>query len=75
MDEHVAAGFTLDEAVPLGVVEPLDLALNAHCLPLPCAPTLAFDQVERLELPVRAPSSAEVTGTKKSRICGLMTNT
>jgi hypothetical protein len=38
--EDVASVFLLDEAVPLGVVEPLDLALNAHCLPLPCAPAL-----------------------------------
>src|SRR5262245_54742124 len=28
--EDIAASFPLDEAVPLGVVEPLDLACDAH---------------------------------------------
>jgi hypothetical protein len=30
VDEDIAASIALDEAVPFGVVEPLDLACNAH---------------------------------------------
>ena len=37
VDEDVAAAFAFDEPVTLGVVEPLDLACDAHrSLSLPC---------------------------------------
>src|SRR5687767_2527140 len=59
--EHVAATLTLNEPVALGVVEPLDLACDAHrsssllaCAGFPRLPRRAAD---------------ELSGTKKDREC------
>src|SRR5512136_43916 len=62
VDEDVTAAFALDEPVPLGVVEPLDLACDAHSCPALQFPRLRRPLVELT--PGRSPGPG---AKKKSR--------
>jgi hypothetical protein len=66
VNEDVAASFALNESVPFGVVEPLDLACDAH-RSLPC---LLCDELSSPPLDRVQPDAAdELRGTKKDREC------
>src|SRR5436190_11748211 len=63
--EDIAAPVTLDESVPLGVVEPLDLACNTHrSLPTCCDALACCEARARRWTKVREPK-------KKAALCGL----
>src|SRR6185295_2242678 len=67
VDEHVAATLALNETVALGVVEPLDLACNAHRSSSLLAVRIFPVGVTRW---IDAPEAAvELSGTKKDREC------
>src|SRR5947207_10353022 len=65
VDEHVTASVALDESVTLGVVEPLDLACDAH---RSCSYVLGR---QRAAASLNQPRQPLPEAKKKAALCGL----